>query len=200
MMVTHAQATRTYHVCFCFFNYTFAHSSSYFHIQTWHLHFHFHLLLFAEKRSEWDFVFLLFFTLFTLILHIWKCVIFQYHLMTNILCLKDCSALQNYGNCSRGSKVLLKRPNETDFNWLLHSFKWFQWFQLTFAQTLESFICVCALGSHYHVDFPREFSYLAKFQMEERNGNSIGGKHKQCCCWEFLFFKSASHNSNNSVW
>ena len=49
----------------------------------------------------------------------------------------------------KGSKVLLKRPNETDFNWLLHR--------------LESFICVCALGSHYHVDFPREFSYLAKF-------------------------------------
>ena len=55
--------------------------------------------------------------------------------------------------------VLLKCPNETDFNWLLHR--------------PESFICVCALGSHYHVDFPGEFSYLAKFRMEDRNGNSI---------------------------
>ena len=48
---------------------------------------------------------------------------------------------------------------ENGFNWLL--------------LRLESFICVCARESHYHVDFPRVFSYLAKLQMEDRNGNSI---------------------------
>ena len=54
-----------------------------------------------------------------------------YHQMTNILCLKDwlLSSCAKFRKLKNGeSKVLMKRPNETDFNWLLHR--------------MESFICI----------------------------------------------------------